>query len=177
MLAPQSAITDQRLVDLEEICRMAPAKGHFAEIGVWKGGSAVHFYKIAQVQGRELHLFDTFKGMPYQDPGDLYAVGAFGDTNAEQVQSWMPDAHLHIGEFPASLPPKLKGFAFVHIDVDQYRSTRDAIQYMIPRCVLGAILAFDDYYTIPGVTRAIDEAFPDQLLFNRLNGYAYTVLD
>ncbi len=50
-------------------------------------------------------------------------------------------------------------FAFVHVDVDLYQPTRDAIDFFYPRLLPGGILLFDDYgfMTCPGARRAVDE--------------------
>ena len=41
-----------------------------AEVGVYKGGSAWFIAKVADERGVDLHLFDTFTGIPFHDPKD-----------------------------------------------------------------------------------------------------------
>ena len=50
-------------------------------------------------------------------------------------------------------------FAFVHIDVDLYEPTRDALEFFYPRLNEGAVLVVDDYgfTSCPGATRAAEE--------------------
>ena len=60
--------------------------GDFAECGVYRGGSAILLSKILGRSGngsRELHLFDSFEGMPdHADPKrDYHGPGGLGDTS------------------------------------------------------------------------------------------------
>src|SRR5262245_328780 len=96
----------------------------FVEVGVYKGGSAWHLAKIAREQGRELHLFDTFSGIPYKDEIDSLDIGRFADTSLEAVRKAIPDAHFYAGVFPDTMPAELTGIAFAHIDCDQYHSVQ-----------------------------------------------------
>lgn len=152
---PQSLLAAGTLASLITLARLAPYTGIFAEIGVYKGGSAWH---LAQL-GRELHLFDSFTGMPVANPDDEHKIGDFSDTSAEAVAAAIPAAILHVGTFPATLPDGLTGFAFVHVDCDQYASVRDCIIDLAPRMVSGGIMLFDDWHCTNGATKAISEAF------------------
>ena len=51
--------------------------------------------------------------------------------------------------------------AFVHIDLDVYKSILDSLQFIWPRLSLGGIIVFDDYgfATCPGARVAVDEFF------------------
>lgn len=141
------------LNSLAALAALAPA-GRFAEVGVYKGGSAEVLAKF----GRELHLFDTFSGIPIADPDDSHRVGDFGDASLSAVRALLPDAVFHVGVFPGTLPRELVGFAFVHVDCDQYASTRDCIARLWPRVVPNGIMLFDDYDCTWGATRAVDES-------------------
>jgi len=142
---------------LAELCRLADLSpdGKIAEIGVYQGGSAWHLAST----GRELHLFDTFTGIPFKSPVDSHVVGDFGDTSERQVRELIPTAILHVGVFPQTLPPDLFGFGFVHVDCDQYQSVRDAIDHLGPRMLDGGLMVFDDYGHLEGATLAVDETF------------------
>src|SRR5262245_59284952 len=153
------------LFGIEAICALARVTppGRFVEIGVYKGGSAWHLAKIAREQGRELHLFDTFSGIPYKDEIDILEVGRFADTSLEAVRKAIPDAHFYAGVFPHTMPAELTGIAFAHIDCDQYRSVKSCIDTIWPRMVSGGIMYFDDYHWLDGATQAVNEAFAGQL--------------
>lgn len=61
-----------------------------------------------------------------------------------------------------------KKFSFVHLDVDLYKSTFDALDFFYPRMNLGGIIISHDYSTcrnyesIPGVKKAIVDFFQDK---------------
>ena len=48
----------------------------------------------------------------------------------------------------------------IHFDLDLYEGTRDAIDFIWPRMMEGAIAVFDDYgrWQCPGIKKAVDEA-------------------
>lgn len=139
------------------IARMAPY-GCFVEVGVYKGGMAWHLAEIARERGVALHLFDTFTGIPFADPGDNNPRGAFNDTSLAAVQEAIPDAEFHVGVFPDTLPADLGKIAFIHCDCDQYRSVRAVIDYLWPLVVPGGIMVVDDLDT-DGGKRAMGETF------------------
>lgn len=147
----------ERLDDLVALASGTPP-GPFAEIGVYRGGSAWHLAKLCRSRGNSLHLFDTFKGIPSAETFDTHRVGDFADTSVMAVMLAIPDATFHVGEFPYTLPDCLDDLAFVHCDCDQYRSVCSVIDLLWPRLVPGGIMAFDDIDTIGG-RKAIDQRF------------------
>lgn len=154
---PRSAIDDGSLEKMAELARRTPP-GCFCEVGVYRGGSAWYLAQVAREQGRELHLFDTFTGIPHEQPGDSNHVGEFGDTNVEDVRAAIPDATFHVGVFPETMPWFIGDVAFVHCDCDQYESVRAVIDTLWPKVVSGGIIVFDDENTVGG-KKAIMETF------------------
>jgi O-methyltransferase len=153
-------LTPDRLAVLDSLsdqCLTLP--GEFAECGVWLGGSAKVLLK-----GRPLHLFDTFKGMPDNDDPSGHAEGDFGDTSAVLVKDYLGDpvsVYYHIGKIPETFEGlEDTRYSFVHIDVDLYQSTKDCLDYFLPRMVPGGVMVFDDY-GFPDYTesekKAVDE--------------------
>jgi O-methyltransferase len=138
----------------------------FAEVGVYQGGTASMLARIVGDDGRKLHLFDTFTGMPDTDASrDIHVAGDFGDASLEAVQKLLAGRHnVHIrpGFFPDTATPVADHrFALVHVDVDIYRSVLDAAEFFYPRLVTGGFLVFDDYgwTSCPGARAAVDEFF------------------
>jgi hypothetical protein len=145
--------------------RVAGKPGAFAELGVYRGGSA---RILAAVKGdAPLHLFDTFAGMPAVNPATdgAFRAGDFADGTLARVQSYLAgctNLHFHPGFFPASaagLEQENPVFQFVHLDVDLYQSTLDGLRFFYPRLAPGGILISHDYSdpTVPGVRKAFDE--------------------
>jgi len=147
---------------LRELSTMAAATppGALVEVGVYRGGSAIWLYELAQEQGRDLYLFDTFAGIPYKThPDDAHNVGDFGDgLTCEQATHLFARAQVIGGVFPDSaLGLDLDNVAFAHLDVSQYKSYCDAIAYLYPRMIEGGVMWFDDYDCLAGAKRAVDE--------------------
>lgn len=160
--APYSLLDAQRMALLWKEATSVPP-GDFAEVGVYKGGSAM----LLRAAGpdRVLHLFDTFAGHPAQQvPGldDGHWAGRFNDTSAEAVGERVGDCELYVGPFPVTLPDAwARKLALVHIDVDLYHSTRDALYWLVTMIVPGGVCICDDYGTVPGAKQAVEEFAED----------------
>ncbi len=144
----------------------ATPPGAFAEFGVYKGGTACWLAEVARRQDRKLWLFDTFCGIPVEDPVDRHAVGDFGDVSLDAVRAAIPGATFVVGVFPESIKGlQLPPFAFVHVDADQYRSVKAACEVFGPLMLPGGVMWFDDYgyASTPGATQAVDECFAGRI--------------
>lgn len=138
--------------------------GVFCECGVYKGGTADLLGRIAKSQGKTLHLFDTFAGMPEQTPKfDYFKLGSFSDTSLEGVQSHLRH-HDNIEFHPGKLPDTLNELgdariSFAHVDVDQYVSTKECLGRISQRLSPGGIVIVDDYGRpgTPGARFAVEE--------------------
>ncbi len=144
--------------------------GQYAEIGVYKGGTAKILATVLEGMHKDLHLFDTFEGMPETDARrDLHHKGDFADTSLESVQRIVgsaPSIHYYKGFFPATAGPiRPHRFSFVHIDVDIYQSVLDSCEFFYTRMTPGGIMLFDDYgfESCPGAKQAVDEFFADKV--------------
>jgi len=142
--------------------------GMFAEIGVYRGGTAKLLANITDAAKRELHLFDTFAGMPETDARDLHVAGDFADTSLADVQRFLKghsSVQFHQGEFPAtSGPVEDTRFSLVHVDVDIASSVEACCRFFYPRLVPGGVMVFDDYgfTSCPGAKAATDAFFADK---------------
>lgn len=144
------------------------------------------------MEGRQLLLFDSYEGLPPAVDEDAVNYGQqeagtaamqfdfeprrFADTSVERVkevfapwpwvkvcQGWIPEVLLTEAE---------RRFAFVHVDVDMFESTRACLEFFVPRMSRGGIILCDDYKStkFPGAKRAWDE-------FCLGNGLRFVVLD
>ncbi|MDM7998660.1 MAG: TylF/MycF/NovP-related O-methyltransferase [Dehalococcoidia bacterium] len=140
---------------IHQVCRHClHLDGDFAECGVYKGGSAFLIaWSLAQngaTERRWFHVFDTFQGMPPSANADPSGIkqGRFGDTSLSAVQEYLkefPFVRFHHGYIPTTLDPvKDRRFAFVHIDVDLYQTTKDCLDSFCDRIVPGRVMIFDD---------------------------------
>lgn len=164
------SLVDPKTIDaMIETARGTPP-GCFVEVGVYQGGTAQHLAKLAEEQSRQIFLYDTFTGIPYQGEHDLIQCGTFEDTSFEQVANAIPYATIVRGIFPESavrLAVEMGPISFIHLDCDQYQSYKDSLHFLIPRCQPGTVIWFDDYGCLPGADKAIHEIFhPEQLLLH-----------
>jgi O-methyltransferase len=139
-----SLLGPEKLAVLEALAAIAPS-GALIEVGVYQGGSAEVLYRVAISQERELWLYDTFCGTPHQDAADQHKLGDFADAiKPEVLRGKLARAHVVEGIFSleSELPRRI---AFAHLDVDQYRSTREALAALIPNLVAGAMVLVDDW--------------------------------
>jgi len=144
-------------------CARATAKirGDIAEVGVYQGGSARLL--CGELAGRSLYLFDTFEGLPRTNQMDSrFGTGQYAASH-EKVQKYLSEfsnVYIYRGLFPATARPITnKCFSFVHLDVDLYQPTRDALEFFYPRVNAGGMFLIHDYLWAEGVRQAVQEFF------------------
>jgi O-methyltransferase len=147
--------------------------GDLVECGVFRGGTALlEARTLAAAEGatrRQLHLFDSFQGMPEEvSSEESFRPGHLGRTSPAHVRQLLADysfVQMHVGFIPDTFAGlKLEQVAWAHVDLDIYEAIRDAIAFLYPRLVPGGFLIFDDYGfpSCPGARRAVDEAFAER---------------
>ena len=156
-----SLLTKEKFDIIEKYVLTVP-EGNFAEGGVYKGGVA---FFLAQHCKNEVHLFDTFVGIPNAVEeldnhlnGDFADVTFFDECLNELVRR--PTVIFHVGIFPSTAEDlDFEKFSFVHLDGDTYQTTIDGLNFFFPRMVKGGIIILDDYNwdMCPGVNKAVDE--------------------
>ena len=146
-------------------------QGDTVECGSYKGATSYlicGFLKQCN-QSKTHHIFDSFEGLSkpgkedtqYWHEGDLTVSEEICRNNlsafdfVKYYKGWIP------GRFPEVKELK---FSFVHIDVDLYQPTLDAITFFYERLNKKAILICDDYgfSTCPGAKNAMDNFFKDK---------------
>lgn len=156
-----SLLGEGRLAGVRILAEVSPS-GSLIEVGVYRGGSAAVLHEVAHRQNRELWLYDTFRGIPFADEIDSHKVGDFGDgMSLEDAIKAFPSARVQECVFPgtATLPQRI---AFAHLDCDQYRSYREALDAILPRMDKGGMILCDDY-ALSGAAKAIDETPGDKV--------------
>jgi Macrocin-O-methyltransferase (TylF) len=154
---------------MKELLKLAlPLDGDVAECGVFRGASAFLLAKgIASLAPeKKLHLFDSFAGLSEPKPeldGSHWHSGDLACGLAEVASNLKQYANLIVFQ-PGWIPEKFseaseKQFCFVHVDVDLFAPTHDALAFFGPRMVPGGLIVCDDYgfETCPGARRAMDE--------------------
>jgi O-methyltransferase len=146
-----------------------------AECGIFKGLSSflICRYAAGMPRGESYrhHCFDSFEGLsvpsaadaPRSDvrpwfEGDMR--GTLDEVKRNLADSPAAASIFHVGWIPQCFEDARDlTFAFVHIDVDLYEPTRDAIAFFYPRLIPGGVIVCDDdgFVMCPGARRAIDE--------------------
>ena len=157
--------------------------GSIVECGVWRGGSMQAVARTLLARGatdRDLHLFDTFEGMPPPTDRDrrpdgrlasellashpktrrVWAFASLDDVQAGMAQTGYPAerVHFHRGlvedTVPAQAPDRI---ALLRLDTDWYESTQHELDHLYDRVPSGGVVIFDDYGFWRGARQAIDE--------------------
>jgi len=139
--------------------KVSNLEGCIAEVGVWRGGSS---YLLAAINpNKNIHIFDTFEGLPDQkvetDCSD-YQIGDYCEDYryVSGLLSGFNNVHIHKGIFPKENSNVIQNekFSFVHLDCDLYKSMAESAEFFYPRMVKGGIMLFDD---APLLKRFFDE--------------------
>ena len=166
MMFGQTIVEDFKIKNIINLLKsVEKLNGDIAEVGVYRGGTASI---ISENTNSSIHLFDTFEGMPYHSPemGEKWGLNSFNDTNFDSVKRLFtnkPNVKCYKGIFPIDTSHNIENlkFKFVHLDVDNYTSYKESLNFFYNRMVLGGIIVFDDYNCdcCPGANVAIDEFF------------------
>jgi len=146
--------------------------GTYIECGTWRGGMSAGIAEVLSPE-KEIHLFDSFEGLPkaqeidgdaalkWQSNTDdpLYYENCKAERKfAEEAMrlASRPNAQIHQGWFDQTLPTFTKGpIAILRLDADWYDSTMLCLDQLFPYVVKGGIVIIDDYYTWDGCSRAV----------------------
>lgn len=176
--------------------------GSIVECGVWRGGSMMAVaiaLKKAGDTSRELHLFDTFEGMPKPTEADVdlkgHDAGAvfrklqtgpessdFCHATQEEVQLAMNSTgydpglvHLVKGRVEKTVPEHAPDtIALLRLDTDWYESTKHELENLFPRLSKHGILIVDDYGHWRGARKAVDEYIAENKIRILLSRVDYT---
>jgi len=124
-------------------------EGCVVECGSYKGGSAANLSLICAACGRELEIFDSFRGLPRPSDHDqqhvlmsgsalhTYAEGSFGGTLAEVKDNISRCGDLsvckfNVGYFAETLPHFRRKCVLVFADVDLVDSLKTCLEYLWP---------------------------------------------
>lgn len=150
--------------------------GDTVECGAFHGGGSYLIMRGQEGGARKIHhIFDSFRGLsepqpednptgslsPFWSPHDLAAAETVVHENLNgwgefrTYSGWIPDEFHRVDG---------RSFSFVHLDVDLYQPTLDAISFFYGRTAPGGLIVCDDYGSqlCPGAKRAIDEFLNDK---------------
>ena len=182
------------------LCKRAIAEGipgDFVEAGVNAGGHpALMAYTIRQYNGngRRVHLYDSFMGVPMsgpEDPKDWQDItgvnpdaskGIFVNRLVSTIEQVMENMRLwkadlvplvyHPGWLQEVLPAERntpEQIAVLRIDVDMHDSTVPVFEYLYPKVVSGGYVISDDWGETDGIVpcRKATYAYFDKMGLSR----------
>jgi O-methyltransferase len=190
-IAPFTMVDWYRCYELWQLVEQtASLEGSLMEIGVWRGGTGSLIAKQAERSGIDdpVYLCDTFKGVVKASERDqVYKGGEHSDSSIHKVQTILARLQLKqvkilTGIFPdetGHLIPANERFRFCHMDVDVYDGSKDIVDWIWDRLVIGGMMVYDDYgfMTCGGVTQFVNEQrkLSDRIVIHNLNGHAIVI--
>lgn len=186
---------------VEYLCRSRIA-GDVVECGVWRGGSMMAVASMLLREGdhsRQLHLYDTYEGMPpaedvdkdfldadasellsqqdKQDPESIWCYSGLDEVQRNMQSTSYPQESIQFikGKVEDTLSGNLPdSIALLRLDTDWYESTKVCLEQLYPRLVPGGVLIIDDYGHWQGCRKAVDEYFIRHSVAIHLNRIDYT---
>lgn len=179
---------------LEIYKKIIELPGDILEFGVYKGTSLVRLLSfrdlIESSESRKIYGFDIFGKFPssLELESDREFVKKFENAGGFGISKKELDFHLENkgfqnfelieGDILKTIPEfleknKSKKIALLHIDVDVYEPTKLILETLWDRVVKGGILMLDDYGTVQGETKAVDDFFADQDIVVRKPKFNY----
>ncbi|MGA2192676.1 MAG: TylF/MycF/NovP-related O-methyltransferase [Nitrospirota bacterium] len=189
-VADNTMTSYERMVTLWQQVRYldrANIPGALVECGTWRGGAcgmmALSHMSHGKPPHRELHLFDSFEGLPEPDKdkdggkaielaegraeGSLSAIGCCVGSLEENRRLMhevikYPESltSYHVGWFQDTVPGfsrQAGPIALLRLDGDWYDSTKICLEAFYDLVVPGGIIVIDDYGYWSGCRRAVDE--------------------
>ncbi len=157
----------------------------FVECGCWTGHSSYMISKILRQNNfnNKFHIFDSFEGgLSSFQSQDKHSTSTRTDAELEKLREQWSSSEDFVRDvlkefdfvklYKGWIPDRFKEvenrkFQFVHIDVDLYQPTLDALEFFYPRLVSGGVIVCDDYNLtmFPGAKQAWDEFFSGKKYF------------
>ncbi|MFA7342853.1 MAG: TylF/MycF/NovP-related O-methyltransferase [Terrimicrobiaceae bacterium] len=153
--------------------------GHIVECGVYKGASLVRFSTFREIlespYSRKIIGFDAFGKFPEQSNAldkkfieSFEGEGGYGISVKEMKKVLRHKSFVNVeliqGDVCETIPKYLSEYpevkiSLLHIDVDVYQPSISILSNLYERVVAGGLIVFDDYGTVAGETKAVDEFF------------------
>lgn len=144
--------------------------GEVWECGAFQGTNALLIKnELTKLENnRNLRIFDTFTGQPFSGPYDNHKQGSMNGTTFEIVKDKFineNNVYIHSGIMPFTFSGLENiELSLVNIDVDNYDSVKDCLEFVYPRIEIGGYIFIDDYGCpmCPGARKATNEFLIDK---------------
>ena len=166
------------LNQIELYKRIINLPGDILEFGVYKGSSLMRFLYLRELYestfSRKIIGFDIFGKFPddVKSISDKKFIKEFEKTSGNGISKVELERHIESsniqnfslveGDIMKTLPEWIlknneKRFSLINIDVDVYEPTNLIINELWDKDVSGGLIVFDDYNTVQGETKAIED--------------------
>ena len=155
--------------------------GDILEFGVFKGISLIRLLTFRSILensfSRRIYGFDTFKNFPSEKSKiDKKLIKKWENEAGESISKNELNENLQLkkfenyeliqGDIKNTLPKFLKRqrnvkISLLHLDLEVYGATKLVINKLINKMSPKGIILFDDYPTVKGATKAVDELLLD----------------
>jgi hypothetical protein len=168
---------------LEIYNKILELPGDILEFGVYKGTSLVRLLSFRNLleneNSRKVFGFDIYGKFPdsLELESDRQFVQRFENAGGFGISKKELEYHLENkglrnfelieGDILKTIPEFLannqsRKISLLHIDVDVYEPTKVILENLWDRVVKGGIIMLDDYGTVEGETKAVDEFFANK---------------
>ena len=148
----------------------------FLEFGVFKGDSINLFGKNLKKINGEIFGFDSFRGLKdewmteeYNPTGtfDLKGKKPKVENNVRLIDGWVEETFFKF------MKGNKKKIAFVHLDLDTYKSTSFVLKTLKENIQPGTIILFDEFYGFPNWEKYEYRAFKEEINEKRFKYIAF----
>ena len=158
--AIESAHTQEEMLNCIETILLLPrnSRSVVVEAGCYKGSSTAKFSLAADIAGRQLVVFDSFKGIP--DNNEPHATDIFGGSPSfkkgyycgtlDEVKSNVARygkaacCRFVEGWFEDTMPKFQQPISVIYLDVDLASSTRTCLRHLYPLLEPGGVIFSQD---------------------------------
>jgi O-methyltransferase len=152
---PTASTPEEHLVIVAQLLAVPDSTpGCVVECGCFKGGSTANLSLATALVGRELHVFDSFEGLPPPDRDDsIHRIPQLGEAHAyeagmyagseEEVRATIEChgeisvCHFHKGWFDQTLQGFDEPLALAFLDVDLRSSLETCVRALWPQLISG----------------------------------------
>ena len=158
--AIESAHTQAEMLNCIETILLLPRNSRkcLVEAGCYKGSSTAKFSLAADIAGRQLVVFDSFKGIPDNDEPHTtdifgnsanfkrgYYRGTLDEVKNNVAKYGKSDCCRFIeGWFEDTMPQFQQPISVIYLDVDLASSTRTCLKHLYPLLEPGGVLFSQD---------------------------------
>ena len=148
----------------------------FLEFGVFKGDSINLFAEKLKKIDAEIFGFDSFKGLK-----DEWMTEEFNPPGTFDLKGKKPKVERNVKLIDGLVEETAKNFfsknskkiAFIHFDMDTYKSTSFVLKLLKNNFQAGTIILFDEFYGFPNWEKYEYKAFKEEIEENKFNFIAF----